>query len=169
MTRSRSTRYLPLILLVMAWTASFSAVSSPALSAGISERPGWRVLETRHSFLELVEKLAQSIQASGMNLVTQASASDGAAAQGIKIPGNKVFGVYRNDYARRMLSASTAAGIEAPIRFYVSEQDDGTAILSWKTPSFVFSPYLEEGGAALETLGRELDGVFETIGKAAAE
>lgn len=166
MTRFRSS---PLILFWVALTGCLVCFSGPAASAGISERTGWRVIETRHSFPALVEKLTQSIKASGMNLVTQASASDGAAAQGIKIPGNKVFGVFRNDYARRMLSASVAAGIEAPIRFYVSEQDDGTATLSWKTPSLVFSPYLDEGGAALEALGRELDGVFETIGKAAAE
>ena len=98
-----------------------------------------------------------------MLLVTQASASEGAKGQGIAIPGNRIMGVYRNDYARRMLKASVAAGIEAPIRFYVTENPDGTATLSWKTPSHVFAPYMEEGGAELKVLATELDAVFEAI------
>ena len=96
-------------------------------------------------------------------LVTQASASAGAKGRGLTIPGNRVMGVYRNDYAIRMLEASVAAGIEAPIRFYVTENSDGTATLSWKTPSFVFAPYMTDGGEALSELAAELDGVFRTI------
>ncbi|PMX56079.1 hypothetical protein C1Y13_30015, partial [Pseudomonas sp. FW305-33] len=78
-------------------------------------------------------------------LVTSASASQGAKAAGVDIPGNKVFGIFRNDFARRMLAASVAAGIEAPIRFYVTENPDGTATLSYKTPGAVFAPYADEG------------------------
>lgn len=126
-------------------------------------REGWRIIETDHTYALLVDRLKASIRAEKMGLVTQASASDGARMNDITIPGNRVLGVYRNDYARRMLAASVAAGIEAPIRFYVTEKPDGTARLSWKTPSFVFAPYMPEGGAALETLAAELDTVFETI------
>ncbi|OZB03078.1 MAG: hypothetical protein B7X67_18080 [Rhizobiales bacterium 39-66-18] len=38
-----------------------------------------------------------------------ASASDVAKAQGIAIPGNRAVGVYRNDFARRMLAAMLPA------------------------------------------------------------
>jgi hypothetical protein len=41
-------------------------------------------------------------------------------------------------------SASVPAGIEAPIRFYVTESDDGTAALAWRWPSAVFAPYGSE-------------------------
>lgn len=102
-----------------------------------------------------------------MLLVTQASASAGAKGRGLTIPGNRVLGVYRNDYAVRMLEASIAAGIEAPIRFYVTENADKTATLSWKTPSFVFAPYMDEGGEKLSGLAAELDGVFQSIADAA--
>jgi len=102
-----------------------------------------------------------------MGLVTQASASDGANGQGITIPGNRVIGVYRNDYARRMLEASVAAGIEAPTRFYLTEDADGTATLSYKTPSFVFAPYMNEGGDKLKALAEELDDVFAEIAEQA--
>lgn len=136
---------------------------SPAFADSISEREGWQVVPTDKAYQALVDDLKAAIKAEKMLLVTQASASAGAKGRGLTIPGNRIMGVYRNDYAIRMLEASVAAGIEAPIRFYVTEDTGGTATLSWKTPSFVFAPYMEEGGDALAELAAELDGVFQTI------
>lgn len=136
---------------------------SPTMADSITEREGWRVIATDKAYQVLVDDLKAAIKAEKMLLVTQASASAGAKGRGLTIPGNRVMGVYRNDYAIRMLEASVAAGIEAPIRFYVTEDTGGTATLSWKTPSFVFAPYMEEGGDALAELAAELDGVFQTI------
>ncbi|WP_346900599.1 DUF302 domain-containing protein [uncultured Roseibium sp.] len=142
-----------------------AAVGSAGLAAvsELESRPGWRVISTGFAFDDLVGRVKGAVGAEKMLLVTQASASAGAKGQGIVIPGNRIIGVYRNDYARRMLKASVAAGIEAPIRFYVTENPDGTATLSWKTPSHVFAPYMDEGGAELKTLATELDAVFEAI------
>jgi uncharacterized protein (DUF302 family) len=140
-----------------------------ALAGELVQRPGWVVLDTGQSFDGLSERLSEAIRAEKMGLVTQASASDGAAGQGITIPGNRVVGVYRNDYARRMLAASLAAGIEAPIRYYLTENRDGTATLSYRTPSAVFAPYFDEGGQPLQDLARELDGVFARIAERAVE
>ncbi|MDN3721641.1 DUF302 domain-containing protein [Roseibium salinum] len=135
--------------------------SSASLAAGsLSEREGWQVMHTSLAYDRLVEELQAAVKEEGMLLVSQASASAGARSRGLTIPGNRIIGVYRNDYAVRMLEASVAAGIEAPIRFYVTENTDGTATLSWKTPSFVFEPYMEEGGVALVELAEELDLVF---------
>ena len=53
--------------------------------------------------------------------------------------------------------------IEAPIRMYVTENDDGTATLSFKTPTTVFAPYADEGGAALAALSIQLDVLFTQI------
>lgn len=136
---------------------------SPALADSVTEREGWQVIATDKAYQALVDDLKAAIKAEKMLLVTQASASAGAKGRGLTIPGNRVMGVYRNDYAIRMLEASVAAGIEAPIRFYVTQDTGGTATLSWKTPSFVFAPYMEEGGDALAELAAELDGVFQTI------
>lgn len=138
-------------------------MAGPALSDSIAPRKGWQVVPTEKPYQTLVDDLKAAIKAEKMLLVTQASASAGAKGRGLTIPGNRVMGVYRNDYAIRMLEASVAAGIEAPIRFYVTENSDGTATLSWKTPGFVFAPYMDEGGDALAELAAELDGVFQTI------
>ncbi len=134
-----------------------------AQADGIADRDGWQVVPTQQSYGDLVDNLKAAIKAEKMLLVTQASASAGAKGRGLTIPGNRVIGVYRNDYAVRMLEASVAAGIEAPVRFYVTENSDGTATLSWKTPGFVFAPYMDEGGKALAELAAELDLVFQSI------
>jgi len=133
--------------------------ASPALA----EMPGWKVMKTQHSYADLLARLEKAISDNKMGLVTRASATLGAKKMLDKdIPGNTVIGVYRPDFAVRMLDASLAAGIEAPIRYYVTENADGTAELSYKTPSFVFAPYTD-GGTALKTLAAELDVIFDKI------
>ena len=122
------------------------------------------VLETEKTFKELVEDLRASIRAENMLLVTRASASAGARGRGITIPGNMVVGVFRNDYALRMLEASVPAGIEAPVRFYLTEEADGTATLTYRKPSAVFAPY---GSEQLDVMARELDIVFNDIARGA--
>jgi uncharacterized protein (DUF302 family) len=62
-----------------------------------------------------------------------------------------------------MLTASLAAGIEAPIRFYITENADGKATLSYKLPSMVFAPYFAEGGEELRKIAAELDAIFAKI------
>ena len=135
----------------------------------LDPRDGWAVVPTDKDFATLLADTRAAVDAAPIAIVTQASASDGATMQGIEIPGNRVFGLFRNDYARRLLAASVAAGIEAPIRLYLTEEADGTATLSYKLPSAILAPYAEEGGAALSDLGEELDVIFDAIARAAAE
>ena len=141
--------------------------AGPVSAQPVGEREGWVIRNTSYGFADLNSRLDQAIKDAKMGLVTQASASKGAESRGVTIAGNRVVGVYRNDFAVRMLEASLAAGIEAPIRFYVTEGDGGST-LSYKTPTFVFSPYFEEGGEALKSLAAELDGIFAGIADQAA-
>jgi len=122
--------------------------------------PGTRVVKTPHSFASLTQRLEKAIEANGMGLVAQASASRGAANRGVWIPGNAVLMVFRNDYAVRMLAASVPAGIEAPLRLYVTENADGTATITYRQPSAVFAPY---ANPALDAMAKELDPVFARI------
>lgn len=135
-------------------------------TAANAERPGMRILESPHSFQELVERLNRAVKEHEMYLVNRASASRGAASRDIDIPGNMVVGVFRNDYALKMLEASVAAGYEAPIRFYLTEDPDGTATLRYQRPSAAFAPY-DDGGKKLRALGEELDRVFSAIAEQA--
>ena len=124
--------------------ATFISLGIAAGAQNLTPRDGWEVVPTPYDFATLVDRV-------------------GAAGQGIEIPGNRVIGLFRNDYARRMLAASIAAGIEAPIRLYVTENADGTATLSYKTPTAVFAPYADEGSTDLADLATELDAVFAAV------
>ena len=135
---------------------------SISLSTDWDNLPGWSVSKTAHSYKNLIERLDAAVKANKMGLVTRASATAGAASLGKTIPGNMVVGVYRPDFAIRMLEASVPAGIEAPIRFYITENADGTATLSYKKPSAVFAPYADGGGRLKETAA-ELDNIFTKI------
>lgn len=130
---------------------------------------GWQVKPTTLAYDELLEALREAVEAEGMFVVTEAGPTEAAANRGVTIPGNRVVGVFRNDYAVRILRLSVPAMIEAPMRFYVTENDDGSATLSWKTPSHLLAPYAEEAGEELETVARELDTLFATIAQRATE
>lgn len=159
----------PMMTSCFAWLmlllAPVSMVHAQDTDGKLTARAGWVILPARHKFDDLVVRLEKAVSEAGMNVVNVASASDGARAQGISIPGNRVIGVYRNDFARRMLAASLQAGIEAPIRYYLTENPDGTATLSYRTPTSVFAPYLAGAGADLGRVAGELDVIFEAIAR----
>ena len=144
-----------------------SIAMSAAIAGTVRQQSGWVVIDTHYPFSALVERLESAVKDQHMGLINSASASEGAKAAGILIPGNKVVGVFRNDFARRMLETSVSAGIEAPIRFYVTENPDGTATLSYKRPTTVFAPYADEGKDALKGLAAELDEIFAKIAELA--
>jgi len=151
-------------------TAAGACLIAAAIGGTAAAEPAQPLLvtvsvKTAHRFDALVARLEAAIERHKMGLVAQASASRGAAARGVKIAGNAVLMVFRNDYAVRMLSANIPAGIEAPLRIYVTEESDGTATVTYRTPSAVFAPYRN---AALDDMAKELDGVFQNIVRDAA-
>lgn len=133
---------------------------APADADTATPYPGTVVRKTALPFGDLRIRLEAAIEKNGMFVVTSASASAGAKARGLTIPGNLVLGVYRNDFAVRMLAASVPAGIEAPLRFYLTENADGTATLTYRKPSAVFAPY---GSADLDVMAKELDLIWARI------
>ncbi len=120
--------------------------------------------ESAYDFETSVSRLEAAISEKGMFLVATASASRAARGQGIEIPGNAVLLVFRNDYARRMLAASVDAGIEAPLRIYVTQVPGKGVKIAWQVPSAVFAPY---ANADLTAMARELDPIFASIVAAA--
>jgi uncharacterized protein (DUF302 family) len=126
---------------------------------------GTEVINTGHSYDTLVGRLMEAVKNNKMGVVARASATLGAKNIGVLIPGNMVVMVYHPKYAVRMLKASVPAGIEAPIRYYITENEDGTATLTYRTPSSVFNPYQN---AELDEMAKELDVVFARIARDAA-
>ena len=63
-----------------------------------------------------------------------------------------------------MLAASIKFVIEAALRFNLTGDGDGTAILTYRTPTAAFAPY---GNATLTDIAGELDAIFATISEQA--
>jgi uncharacterized protein (DUF302 family) len=140
--------------------AEVFALAAPAIGDAAFADSGLETVATSKSFADLQNALEAAVKDNGMFVVTRACASCSAAKRDIKIPGNMVIGVYRNDFAIRMLEANMQAGIEAPIRFYLTENDDGSTSLSYRLPSTVFAPY---GSPDLDALAEELDAIWQGI------
>ncbi len=151
------------VLIVVMMSLGFAA------QAEMAPRDGWVVLQSDKDFGALVGSVKAAAKANKMGVVTQAGPTAAAKSRGVTIPGNRVIGLFNNVYAVRILGLSTAAMIEAPIRVYVTENEDGTATLSYKMPSTVFAPYMAEADADLEVAAGELDAIFMAIAQGAVQ
>lgn len=140
------------LFVVSTWSASQAGNATPY--------PGTKVIKTDFAYPALTGRLMKAIRKNKMGIVARASATIGAKSIGVTIPGNMVVMVFRPDFAVRMLKASVPAGIEAPLRFYVTENADGSASLTYRTPSSIFAPY---GSPDLDRLAGEIDIMFENI------
>ncbi len=132
----------------------------PVLAENATPYPGTRVMDTGKPFDAYVEALKAAIRANGMGIVAEACATCGAKAIGVAIPGNRVIMIFNPRFAVRMLEASEAAGIEAPLRLYVTEGPDGAAKLTYRLPSAVFGVY---GNEKLDEMAAELDVIVARI------
>ena len=149
-------------------------VAAPSAAGADWPKDGWRVIETSQSYSELLANLKKAVSANDLNVVFDVGPTEAAAKRGIHIPGNRVVGVFNNKFAVDILRLSVPAMIEAPIRFYVTERDDGHATLSWVEPSHIFAPYIEDVGSSddakmLRQEAEELDARFSRIASEAAQ
>jgi uncharacterized protein (DUF302 family) len=150
-------------LIIAATLSSLLLAASPVRASGTE---GMVVLQMQVPYDQAWLKLKAAIQKRRMGIVSRASASAGAKSRGITIPGNMVIGVFRNDFAVRMLATSVEAGIEAPLRFYLTENSSNETSLRYQQPSATFAPY---PGADLKKLASELDDIFADIAAAATK
>ena len=132
----------------------------PARAENPAPYSGTKVIDTGQPFGGFVKNLLAAVRANKMGIVGQACATCGAKAIGVTIPGNRVVMIFNPHFAVRMLEASVAAGIEAPLRLYITERANGNARLTYRLPSHVFAAY---DVAALDALAGELDGIVEAI------
>lgn len=129
-------------------------------AAGNAPYPGTVVINTGQPFGAYLKKLKTAIRANKMGIVAEACATCGAKNIGVTIAGNRVVMIFNPHFAVTMLKASEAAGIEAPLRLYVTENKDKTAKLTYRTPSAVFGVYKVP---ELDVMAKELDRIVEKI------
>jgi len=135
-------------------------VSTQIFAADMSYPKDVQVVKTGQPFLMYVDKLKAAITANKMGIVGLACATCGAKSIGKTIAGNRVIMIFNPHFAVRMLNASIPAGVEAPLRLYVVEEKDGTAVLSYKIPSHVFAPYKNTD---LDKMALELDDIVAKL------
>ena len=163
------TARFPILALTCAALWPLPAAAQEVVDLGASARPdGWAVVETGMDFDALVEAVRGAAKTGGLAVVTQAGPTGAAARRGIEIPGNRVLGLFNNDFAVRILRLSTPAMIEAPVRVYVTEDADGTATLGYVRPSVVFAEYVADSAdpAAFRAVLAELDAAFAAVARA---
>ncbi len=141
-----------------------SVLAFPVVAETSKPCSGTRVIDTTLPFETYLKKLTAAVRANKMGIVGNACATCGAESIGVTIPGNRVLMIFNPHFAVRMLKASVAAGIEAPLRLYVTENTDGSARLTYRLPSHVFAPY---DVPDLNQMARELDVIFANIVAAA--
>ena len=123
-------RFVSVFICVVLASLALGSVGNTA-TAEITKREGWVVVPTSHGYAGLIDRVTKAARNNGLGVVSRASATVGAKKLlNMTIPGNIVIGLYHPNFAVRMLDASIAAGIEAPIRVYITENTDGTATLS---------------------------------------
>lgn len=142
------------------FVAALAIAPAPVNAENMTPYSGTQSIATGQPFGAFLEGLTAAIKKNKMGLVAQASATKGAASIGKTIAGNHVLMVFRPDFAVRMLEASVAAGIEAPLRLYITEGADGNATLTYRLPSHVFAAYEVP---ALDEMAKELDVIVAAI------
>lgn len=148
-------------IFALATLVLMAALAMPAQAAGKLQ-----VFQSKQPFNEFIDHLKKEIKAAKMGVVAEACADCGAKSIGVTIPGNRVVMIFHPRFAVRMLKASTEAGIEAPLRLYVTEHPEG-ARLSYYKASDVFAPYASSGD--LVAMAKELDGIMLKIATGATQ
>jgi len=115
--------------------------------------PGTLLWHTDFGFRELVSRLQRAVTANGLTLV----ATSGADARAGTIPANLVMLVTRNDIAVQIVEANSLAGLELPIRIYVTEDAGRHASIIYRTPSSIFALY---DNPKLDSIAADLDQIF---------
>ncbi|MBL4907583.1 MAG: DUF302 domain-containing protein [Sneathiella sp.] len=149
--------WIPVIALGIAVMMSVFSLSAQA-------RGALQTYQSDQKFEEFLERLKQAIASEKMGIVAEACADCGARAIGVTIPGNRVVMIFHPRFAVRMLKASVDAGIEAPLRLYVTERSQGTQLSFYKA-SDVFAPYASTGD--LVEMAKELDDILVRIAEQA--
>ena len=121
---------------------------------------GIRSVTTHLPVDEVVQRLTALLAEKNIKLFALVDHSGEAAGIGLLMPNTKLL-IFGNPKAGTpvMLSAPSAA-LDLPLKILVSQEPDGTAILSWNDPAWLqqrhnFSPELIANLAAVETLAHK--------------
>ncbi len=110
------------------------------------------------------EKLDAAMQAAleknNLKLVNRIDGQEKAAMIDVSVDCERVYEIFRPDYAVRVWHACPAAGIEIPLRFHIFRNSNGLLQLNYRLPGDIFSVWQNN---ELMDLAEELDPLFNAL------
>ena len=121
---------------------------------------GIRSVTTRRPVDEVVQRITSLLAEKGIKLFALVDHSGEAGSVGLLMPNTKllIFGSPKAGTPLMLSAPSTA--LDLPLKLLVSQEPDGTAVLSWNDPAWLqqrhnFAPELTANLAAVETLAHK--------------
>jgi len=105
--------------------------------------------------------MQQVLDANKMKLVSFIDGQQKAAMIGRDVSCERIYEVFRPDYACKVWAACPEAGIDIPLRFHIFRNAAGILQMNYRMPGEVFSHWQSE--ALNELADTELDPLFEAL------
>jgi uncharacterized protein (DUF302 family) len=115
-------------------------------------------ITSAYGFAPTVERLQQAIAQAGFLVIHVINTQQILASQGIEIAGLIQILYFHPRYMQRLLAASPAAVIEAPLKLLVREGADGSVQVVHHQPTALFGRY-----PGVEAVGVELEAVVGAL------
>jgi len=145
---------LALIPLGLALGSVTSARADEDEPEAVGPYPGTVSLGSSYALADAVHRLEKAVRANGLTLV-QTVNSGGRGQTGVS-----VILVSSSDYWGRILKVDQLAGMEMPIRIYVTDTGNKTSAVIYRAPSSIFALY---DSPELDRIAADLDQVFAKI------
>jgi uncharacterized protein (DUF302 family) len=145
---------LALVVLAMATASMTSAHADEDEPEAVGPYPGTVSLASSYSLADAVRRLEKAVRANGLALV-QTVNSGGRGQTGVS-----VILVSSSDYWGRILKINQLAGMEMPIRIYVTDTGNRTSAVIYRAPSSIFALY---DSPELDRIATDLDQIFAKI------
>lgn len=129
------------------------------------------VFESEMPFADFLKNVRRQIDRARMITIAVTCPTCGARSLGVTIPEARVILFFNRFFAARVHSENLAAGLEAPIRFFIYADSEGQGVVHYKKPSVIFGAYAKNERDAsgnliesdLHVVGRQLDQAVESI------
>ena len=151
-------RRLALALMLVACVAATLAPAAARAEAdepeSVGPYPGTVSWSTAYPLGDAVRRLEKAVRSNGLTVVQTVTAG-GHGQTGVA-----VILVSSSDYWGRILKANQLAGMEMPIRLYVTDTGNRTSAVIYRTPSSIFALY---DTPDLDRIAADMDQVFAKI------
>lgn len=120
---------------------------------------GIQCLSTHHPVDEIVQRLVALLTEKNIKLFAVIDHSGEAATVGMLMPNTKLLLFGNPKAGTPVMLAAAGTALDLPLKILVSQEPDGTAMLSWNDPAWLqqrhnFPPELITNLAAVEGIAR---------------